>query len=113
MACAALGGEAEYCHTRLYAGYVAGGLCGRYCDLCELFGCGVGDYGAVGKDEYAVGAEVKSVGEQHEEGSRNDADAGLCLDHLECGAEYVAGGVLCACHLSVGVAGFHHQAAEI
>ena len=110
---AALGREAEDGHAGLHACDVAGGLGCRHCDLCQLGSGGIGDDGAVGKDEQAVGAVGRILGEHHHERAGHDVDAGLGLDDLEGCAEHVAGGVEGTCHLSVGVAGLDHEAAQI
>lgn len=52
-------------------------------------------------------------GRKHQECTRHYADARLGLDDLESRAEHIAGSVHRTCYLTVGIAGFHHEAAEV
>ena len=109
----AFGGERQQRHAGCDAGDVACGACGGHGNLGELLGGGVGHHGAVGEHQHAFASEGRTFRQQHHERAGYHADAGNGLDYLEGGAEHVAGGVHCTCHLAVGIAGFHHKAAQI
>ena len=69
-------------------------------------------HGTIGKDHHAMLAEHR-VGNQHNEGSRYNADARKRLHILECRAQYVARGVVRTGHLAVHIAVFDHQRSQV
>ena len=60
-----------------------------------------------------VCAVVQVLGKEHDEGAGDHGDAGLGLEHLEGGAQHVAGGCQGAGHHAVGMAGLDHQAPQV
>ena len=107
-----LGGERKHGHTRLDAGHRLRGLGRANGNLCQLFGVGHGRDRHVAHHHHAVLTVFGGLGEE-EHRTAHAGDAGSRFDDLECGTQHVAGGVKRAGQLSVGIAGFDHQAAQI
>ena len=112
VAGAPFGREAQHGDAGGYAGNVAGGLGGRYGNLGQFFGCGVGHDGTVGKYHQTL-FTVRGVGDKHQEGARHDLHAGNRLDNLEGRPQYVTGCVAGTGNLAVGIAVLNHEAAQV
>ena len=113
MACAALGGEAEYCHTRLYAGYVAA-VCAADTAICASSSAvGSGTTAQSAKTSMPSVPKLSPSGSSMRKAPETTLMPGCVLITWNAARSTLPVVFLCACHLSVGVAGFHHQAAEI
>ena len=113
MACAALGRETQHSHLRVDACKVAGSLLGRYGNLSQFLGCGVGQNGAVAEHHDAALAVCTALGQQHDERTTHHLDARSGFQHLECSTQHIASRVLCSGNLTVGITILDEEAAQI
>ena len=104
--------EAEHRHTRFETGHSLCRACCAHCDLRQLVGVGHRRYGHVAHHQHTLVATFGGNGQQ-QHGAAYACDAGSGLDDLQSRTKHIACGVLCTGQLTVGIAGFDDEAAEI
>ena len=109
---ATFGREGEHSYAGLDASDSTCGLCGRDSDLSELFGIRIRVHCTIGEEQETVLSQVLSRRE-HQERTADDRATGFGLEDLEGRTNRVCRRAACASQLTVGVAGFDHQAAEV